>query len=195
MVTASKTPSRARGDAQADEPMSERRTLRDYAIILRERFWIALPLALLVSIGLGYMKARQVPLYQSTATMRFEKPAVVVGRGPNVTDESVRGFVDLNTYLQELGSASMRERVINSLTPEEARILQRPYLQDLQPGQEPPRREPPWANSTLATCVTVTSFGFPSSTGIQKPPPSSPIATSTSSWITSSIVAVTPWPA
>ncbi|WP_221028866.1 GumC family protein [Actomonas aquatica] len=138
MVTASKTPSRARGDAQADEPMSERRTLRDYAIILRERFWIALPLALLVSIGLGYMKARQVPLYQSTATMRFEKPAVVVGRGPNVTDESVRGFVDLNTYLQELGSASMRERVINSLTPEEARILQRPYLQDLQPGQEPP---------------------------------------------------------
>ncbi len=139
MVTAgSKPPSHHRSDPSADEPISERRTLRDYAIILRERFWIALPLALIVAVGLGYVKARQVPLYQSTATMRFEKPPVVLSGGSRVTDESVGGFVDLNTYLQELGSATLRDRVINSLTPEEARILQRPYLKDLQPGQEPP---------------------------------------------------------
>ena len=29
-----------------DDPLVERRTLRDYCIILRERLWIALPLAL-----------------------------------------------------------------------------------------------------------------------------------------------------
>ncbi len=138
MVTASKSPSHHRPDHGADEPLSERRTLRDYAIILRERFWIALPLALIVSLGLGYQKARQVPLYQSTATMRFEKPPVVVTNSRGVVEDDVRGFVDLNTYLQELGSTRMRDRVVNSLTPEEARILQRPYLQDLEPGQEPP---------------------------------------------------------
>ncbi len=137
MVTASKQPPHPKPDLHADEPLSERRTLRDYAIILRERFWIALPLALIVSLGLGYTKARQVPLFQSTATMRFEKPATVT-QGQQVTDLRVSGFVDLNTYLQELGSGQMRERVINSLTPEETRILQRPYLKDLQPGQEPP---------------------------------------------------------
>ena len=138
MATASKPPSSPRDHTAGDEPISERRTLRDYAIILRERFWIALPLALIVSLGLGYVKARQVPMYQSTATMRFEKPPVVVTNARSVVDSSVVGLVDLNTYLQELGSSRMRQRVINSLQPEEARILQRPYLKDLQPGQEPP---------------------------------------------------------
>ncbi|MCF3651965.1 GumC family protein [Synoicihabitans lomoniglobus] len=119
-----------------DEQLSERRTLRDYAIILRERFWIALPLALLVSIGLGYQRAKEVPMYQSTATMRFEKPDTTIeGRS---FDQAPNTAIDLNTYLQELASDQMRNRVIRSLTPEEVRILQRPYLADLEPGQEPP---------------------------------------------------------
>ena len=37
-----------------EENAIERRSLRDYYVILRERVWIALPLALLVSIGMGY---------------------------------------------------------------------------------------------------------------------------------------------
>ncbi len=125
--------------AAQDEPLTERRTLRDYIIILRERFWIALPLALLVSIGYAYHKASQTPLYYTAATMRFERPSVGITGGPTVADAGdIKGRLDLNTYLQELGSGQMRSRVVRSLTPDEIRILQRPYLADLAPGQEPP---------------------------------------------------------
>ncbi|MCC5024082.1 MAG: hypothetical protein J6386_15415 [Candidatus Synoicihabitans palmerolidicus] len=125
-----------RASAHGDEPITERRTLRDYAIILRERFWIALPLALLVSIGLGYYRSKDIPLYQSSATMRFEKPERVLDR--SISTDAPTSAVDLNTYLHELSSGEMRNREIRSLKPDEIRILQRPYLKDLEPGQEPP---------------------------------------------------------
>lgn len=115
----------------------ERRTLRDYYIILRERVWIALPLALLVAIGFAYHKSRAVPLYASTATMRIEKPETVV-TSQQVVDTSINSDIELNTYLQEMSSATLRGNVLASFTPDEVKILQKPYLTDLQPGEQPP---------------------------------------------------------
>ena len=120
-----------------DENVVERRTLRDYYIILRERLWIALPLALIVSVGLGYSQARQTPLYQATATMQFEKPETVV-TSQGVVDPTIRSDLDMNTTVQVLTSNMLRTRVIESLTPDEQRILQRPALKKLAPGQPPP---------------------------------------------------------
>ncbi len=120
-----------------DEELSERRSLRDCVIILRERFWIALPLALLVSIGLGYYRSSQVPLFQAHATMQFEKPATYTA-GPQISNPGVTRAADLNTYLQVIASGELKKRVIKSLTPSEVRILQRPFLAELEPGQEPP---------------------------------------------------------
>lgn len=138
MATPDKQSPAERQRSSGDEHLAERRTLRDYVIILRERFWIALPLALIVALGLGYYRAREVPLYQSTATLRFEKPQRVLTKSAEVTSVGVTGAIDLNTYLQEIASGSMRQRVIDSLSPDEVRILQRPYLADLQPGEDPP---------------------------------------------------------
>jgi len=120
-----------------DEEISERRTIRDYVIILRERFWIALPLALLVSIGLGYYRSSEVPLYQAHTTMQFEKPANLMN-GPTIANQGINRAADLNTYLQVIASGELKSRVIQSLSPSEVRILQRPFLADLRPGQEPP---------------------------------------------------------
>lgn len=125
------------GAHEPDEPISERRSIRDYVIILRERFWIAFPLALIVSIGLGYHKASQTPLYRTSATLQFERPQITTGT-QNVQEIGVRAAIDLDTYLQVIGSGDMRNRVVRSLTPDEIRVLQRPYLNDLEPGQEPP---------------------------------------------------------
>lgn len=120
-----------------DEEISERRTIRDYVIILRERFWIALPLALLVSIGLGYYRSSEIPLYRAQTTMQFEKPTNLLV-GPSLTNTDIKGSADLNTYLQIMVSGDIRNRVVQSLSPSEVRILQRPFLADLQPGEEPP---------------------------------------------------------
>ena len=120
-----------------DQQVVERRSLRDYYIILRERLWIALPVALLVALSVGYYKAQEIPMYSSVATMQFERPERVV-QNEQVVDTSVRSDIDLNTYIQILTSGRLREMVARSLTAEEIKILQRPYLKDLAPGANPP---------------------------------------------------------
>ncbi len=120
-----------------EEDVVERRSLRDYYIILRERFWIALPLALIVAIGFAYTKSRTLPVYMSTASMRIEKPETVV-TSQQVVDTSINSDIELNTYLQVMSSSTLRNRVIGSFTPDEVKILQRPYLEALKPGEPPP---------------------------------------------------------
>jgi len=119
-----------------DEEIIERRTLRDYYIILRERVWISLPIALLVSIGLGYYQSRETPLYQSKATMQFEKPDRIV-TVEGVTRPEVTSDIDINTYIEILRSNQLRARVVDSLAPDEIKTLQSPYLKNLPPGTAP----------------------------------------------------------
>jgi len=120
-----------------DTQVVERRSLRDYYVILRERLWVALPVALLVSLSFGYYKAQETPMYSATATMQFERPERVV-ISEQVVDTSVRSDIDLVTYLKILESGRLRAMVAQSLTPEEIKLLQRPYLKDLTPGANPP---------------------------------------------------------
>lgn len=131
-----KPPASASG-ARDEEPLVERRSLRDYYIILRERLWIALPLALLVAVPMGYVKARKTPMYASTATMQFEKPETVV-TSQAVVDSSVRSDIELNTHIEVLQSARLRSRVVESFTPKEVQILQRAYVKRLPAGTPPP---------------------------------------------------------
>ena len=65
------SPGAATGMGDTDDHIVERRSLRDYYIILRERLWIALPLALLVSVSIGYYQSKEVPMYRTSATMQF----------------------------------------------------------------------------------------------------------------------------
>jgi succinoglycan biosynthesis transport protein ExoP len=131
-VSASSKPLRGR-----EEDAVERRTLRDYFIILRERFWIAMPLALLVVLPWGYYQAHQPKMYLARATMEFEKPERVITT-EGVVDPSVKSDIDLNTYIEDLTSERLKTKVIESLTPDEIKILQRPYLKNLAPGEAPP---------------------------------------------------------
>ena len=119
-----------------EDDVVERRTLRDYYIILRERLWIALPLALLASVGYGYWKMREVPLYAAAATMQFEKPETVLS-AQSVVDTAIRNDMDMNTAIQQLNSRALQRRVMESFTPDELSILQRAALKRLPPGTPP----------------------------------------------------------
>ena len=120
-----------------DEQVVERRTLRDYYIILRERVWIALPVALLITLIYGYQQAKETPMYSATATMQFERPERVV-TNEQVVDNSIRSEYDLGTYIQTLGSSKIRNLVTQSLTPEDIATLRRPYLKDALAGDALP---------------------------------------------------------
>ena len=120
-----------------EEQAVERRTLRDYLIILRERMWIALPVALLVAVGVGYYQAEQPKMYSATATLQFERPERVV-LNEQVVDPSVRSEIDLNNYITDLKSNRLHALVAQSLTPDEVRTLQRPYVEGAPAGTVPP---------------------------------------------------------
>lgn len=122
--------------ADRDDDVVERRTLRDYYIILRERLWIALPLAVLVAVGYGYQKMKVTPTFAARATMQFEKPETLVN-AQGIIDQAVRSDVDLNTYIEQLKSDRIRGRVMDSLTPEEKSILRRAGLKNLPSGTDP----------------------------------------------------------
>jgi capsular exopolysaccharide synthesis family protein len=124
-----------------DDDVVERRTLRDYYIILRERLWIALPLALLIAVGYGYKKMQVTPTYFARATMQFEKPETIVTT-QGVIDQAVRSDVDLNTYIEQLKSQRIRARVLEMLKPEEKNILRRAELKRLPPGTDPSTVQP-----------------------------------------------------
>src|SRR4051794_23267556 len=119
-----------------DDEVVERRTLRDYYIILRERLWIALPLALLISIGYGYKQLQVTPMYQARATMQFEKPDTVV-TVTRVSDASPHSDLELNTHMLVLQSNMLANEVRRSFTPEEQLILKRARLKTAVPGIDP----------------------------------------------------------
>jgi capsular exopolysaccharide synthesis family protein len=131
---APKPPKQSNYDA---EPVIERRTLRDYYIILREHLWISLPVALVISVGFFYYQARKAPVYEAVASLQFEKPETVV-TSQGVVDPSVRSDVDLNTYIHDIDSNRLRLSVIQSFTPAETQILERPAMKRLPPGANPP---------------------------------------------------------
>lgn len=129
--------SAAHKSPEKEDDVIERRTLRDYYIILRERFWIALPLALVISIGMAFYQSRAIPLYRSFATLQIEKPEKVI-TSQEVVDTGINSDIELNTYIKVIESGKMRTRVQASLSPEERLILQRPYVKNLPPGATPP---------------------------------------------------------
>jgi capsular exopolysaccharide synthesis family protein len=126
-----------RNSSAQEEDLVERRSPRDYYIMLRERLWVALPIALLVSIGYFYYQARQTPMYMAVATMQFERPDTIVTT-QGVVDPAIHSEIDINTYLQVLNSGRIRTRVAESFAPDEKAILLRPAMKRLQPGQSPP---------------------------------------------------------
>ena len=123
--------------SSGEDDATQSRTLRDYYIMLRERIWIALPLALLVSVGLGYFQSRATPMYRSTATVQFDKPETIVN-AQGVVDSAIHSKLDINTDLQVLQSNNLRNSVVASFTPDEQKIIVRPALKTLAPGQSPP---------------------------------------------------------
>jgi polysaccharide biosynthesis transport protein len=133
---APQTPHAPTPHGDKEEELSEQRTLRDYFIILRERFWWGLSVALIVSVLYAFSQARQVRMYSAQATMQFEKPdTIVVSKG--VVDQTVNSDADINTNLQILSSNKLRTKVTESFTPDEQKILQRAALKRSPAGTSP----------------------------------------------------------
>ena len=99
----------------------------DYYIIIKERFFIALFLALIVGIGFVYIKLREVPVYEASASMLIEEKADQVIDIEKVVDTSLRDEAELENHRQQLTSKRMRDWVISKIDEKKILSIAEPY--------------------------------------------------------------------
>lgn len=113
------------------------RNLRDYVMIIRERWLLGLTVALAVAALFIFLKLRQTPVYASTASLLIEINLEKVLNIETVVDTSLGRHFEpaLKEHLVKLHSQSFLERVLESFTEKERQRIVAPYL---QPGDRPP---------------------------------------------------------
>jgi succinoglycan biosynthesis transport protein ExoP len=104
------------------------KTLQDYLLIIRERFWyIALTFLVILGSVSIYTFTRQA-LYRSTATVQIYRRSPTVMQGQQqVIDSQIASAEDLNTQVNILKSESIIEQVANHLKGGDAELFSAPY--------------------------------------------------------------------
>ncbi len=99
-----------------------KRTMRDYWVMFCERWYWGLVPALVIAGVIAFQQWRAPRLFLSEAKLQLT---------PKHKDAT---NFNLATYVEQMRSASFRDRVVETFTPEEVAIIRRPYL---QPGEDP----------------------------------------------------------
>lgn len=118
--------------------ISTEKSWLDYLFVIREHWILALLVALSVSGFYAYKKLQTVPLYKSVAILLFELQQDKVINIQQVVDNSLGRSADfiLRNHLTDLRSNSFRNRVVDSLTPEEVNLITKDY-RDKETGEAP----------------------------------------------------------
>ena len=104
-------------------------TPRDILLCIRERGLVALVISILVCTLLGAHMLRQPKIYQTQARLIFDRNDRIVDIA-QVVDQSVgfgRNDVMFDTYLAQINSPAVINRVVDALKPEEKKQVWRPY--------------------------------------------------------------------
>jgi polysaccharide biosynthesis transport protein len=112
------------------------KTLQDYLLIVRERFWYMIVAFLVVFGSVLIYSLSEIPIYQSTATVEVFRRNPMVMQVQQVMDSEIRSAEDLNTQVNILKSETIVQRVAARLSGEDLRQFLVPYI---KPGLPAPR--------------------------------------------------------
>lgn len=104
------------------------RSARDYWVMFRERWYWGLLAAAVVGGGLYYYLMSRPALYSSATTVLFETPVQPLDIRPVSPAAGAGEEVNLATHIEKLKSASFRNYVVASFTPEEIQKIRAAYL-------------------------------------------------------------------
>ena len=121
----------------------EIRPLGDYYVMIRERWYLGLACALLVSCATGYYLLSRPPLYESEAKLLVEHQDERVVDIPQVVStemDSASGVwrVVLEDHVNQLTGRSFRQYVIDSFSEEEKERILAPYIPEDPTESAPP---------------------------------------------------------
>jgi succinoglycan biosynthesis transport protein ExoP len=102
----------------------------DFLLIIRDRWLLALTLALPVSLAYIYVKSQGIELYRSSASFRLIPPPAILNLQKVDRDQHIQGLVA--KHLDGLNSSDLRANVVESIkdNPELKSHLLSPYLRD-----------------------------------------------------------------
>lgn len=109
---------------------SKIRGVADFILIIRDRWLLALTLALPVALGFTYKESNVPEFYSSMASFRLIPPPAILNLQKVDRDQQVQSLV--SKHLDGLNSQELRVNVTQKLTenPEHKSILLAPYLRD-----------------------------------------------------------------
>lgn len=107
--------------------MFPQRSLMDYYFIIKERFFLAFALAILVAAGFAYYKLQETPVYSTSSTLLIEKTADQVLDIELVVDTSLRDEAALENHRNQILSKRMRDWVLKTFSDEDIKNLTEPY--------------------------------------------------------------------
>lgn len=108
-----------------------RRNLRDYWVMFCERWYWGLVPALIMGGVLAFLQLRKPELYRSTAKLQLTSRQASDRAGAGSTHDPAA--VHLATLVEQMRSASFRDRVVTTFTPEEIQLIRRGYV---RPGED-----------------------------------------------------------
>lgn len=118
---------------QKSRPGLFKRTPRDFLDMFVERWWIGAILGGIAAALIIVFRPHFEPLYRTEVSLLFEtqKAAVVPIRG--VIETTLQNGGELATHIEQLRSNTFAAYVLSSFTPDEVKIIQKPYLDPTHP--------------------------------------------------------------
>lgn len=139
---------------KSDNTLVHQRTWTDYLWIIREHWILALLVAVVAAGFYTYKQLQAVPLFNSTTILLFEPQRDRVINIQSVVDNSVGRSTEfiLRNHLTDLRSNSFRDRVVQSLTPEERTLITKDYV-------DPASEEEPNVHAVIAGANKIALIG------------------------------------
>ena len=109
---------------------SRAKGLSEFLLVIRDRWLLAVALALPVSLGYVYVKFQDTEFFQSSSSFRLIPPPAVLNLQKVDRDTQVQGLVV--KHREGLNSQELRANVVQKITsnPESKSIMLAPYLRD-----------------------------------------------------------------
>ena len=116
------------GKNKESDALDPGQQLKDYWLILRERFWWFLACLLLVFTSTLVYTVNSTELYKSSVRVQvLRQQDTTTGFKNLVNDASIRNSEDFRTQVDIIKSLNIVTRIFNRLTDEERRVLMLPY--------------------------------------------------------------------
>lgn len=116
---------------------AEQRNLRDYLLMIRERWFLGLAAAVLLVGGLAVYQLTRPAVYEARASLMFEPSTMKVVEIESVVDTSFQGATDprLQSHIGQMRSNAFFHYVAETFTAEEKEAILAPYI---DPDKGPP---------------------------------------------------------